>query len=137
MRPPAVPPAARGSSPPLATRPCSPGFVWADGPLSSAQTPRHLRVSAGISARLATRRCRRGQRETPVYAGLLARFRMAGPFGRPTTENRGVPGSNPGLAMAVFACSKACFSIVEAASGAAKSAIFGFLAQSPSQCEGG
>jgi hypothetical protein len=38
----------------------SPGFVWADGPRPSAQTPRQLRVSAGISAgaRLAARRCR-------------------------------------------------------------------------------
>jgi CDGSH-type Zn-finger protein len=68
--------------------------------LSSARTPRHLRVSAGISARLAARRCRRGQRETPVFAGLLARLRMAGHFGRPAAENRGVPGSNPGLAIA-------------------------------------
>jgi len=37
-----------------------PRFVWADGPHSSAQIPRHLRVSAGISAGRAARRYHRG-----------------------------------------------------------------------------
>jgi hypothetical protein len=35
----------------------------------------------------------------PVTAGLFARFRMTSQAGRPTTENRGVGGSSPPLAM--------------------------------------
>jgi hypothetical protein len=46
-------------------------FVWADEPRSSAQTPRHPRVSAGISTGRAARCCRRRQREIPANTGLL------------------------------------------------------------------
>jgi hypothetical protein len=108
-----------------------PVFVWADGPHSSAQTPRHLRVSAGISARRAAHRYHRGQRKTPANPGLFARLRMTSRVGRPATENRGVPGSNPGLAIVCFARSWVVFAVLASAAGGAAGPCRWFLLAGP------